>query len=53
MIVGDPGSMVLRFAGDPLYHQCSIFLQSLGPIQAVSGGEQSFIVCWVFDELSG
>ena len=32
--------MVLRFAGDLLYHQCSIFLPSLGPIQAVGGGER-------------
>ena len=35
---------MLRFAGDPSYHQCSIFLPSLGPIRAVGGGERSLCV---------
>ena len=35
---------MLRFAGDPSYHQCSIFLPSLGPIRAVGGGERLLCV---------
>ena len=42
---------MLRFAGDPLYHQCSIFLPSLGPIRAVGGGERS--LCVGLDGLCG
>ena len=41
MIARDRGIAALQFAGDLLYHQCSIFLPSLGPIQAVGRGERS------------
>ena len=41
VIAGDRGIAALRFAGDLSYHQCSIFLPSLGPIRAVGGGERS------------
>ena len=44
VIAGDRGIAALRFAGDLSYHQCSIFLPSLGPIQAVGGGERSLCV---------
>ena len=44
VIAGDRGIAALRFAGDLSYHQCSIFLLSLGPIRAVGGGERSLCV---------
>ena len=44
VIAGDRGIAALRFAGDLSYHQCSIFLPSLGPIRAVGGGERSLCV---------
>ena len=44
MIAGDRGIAALQFAGDLSYHQCSIFLPSLEPIQAVGGGERSLCV---------
>ena len=44
VIAGDRGIVALRFAGDLSYHQCSIFLPSLGPIRAVGGGERSLCV---------
>ena len=44
VIAGDRGIAALRFAGDLSYHQCSIFLPSLGLIRAVGGGERSLCV---------
>ena len=44
VIAGDQGIAALRFTGDLWYHQCSIFLPSLGPIRAVSRGERSLCV---------
>jgi hypothetical protein len=44
VIAGDRGIAALQFAGDLSYHQCSIFLPSLGPIRAVGGGERLLCV---------
>ena len=44
MIARDRGIAALQFTGDLSYHQCSIFLPSLEPIQAVGRGERSLCV---------
>ena len=41
VIARDRGIAALRYFGDLSYHQCSIFIPSLGPIRGVGEGVQS------------